>query len=1029
MFKNIRRRIKGFDTSRTWLIICVFVLLFSVLVVQIFKLQLVEADIKNVSASDYKKTKYRDIKSTRGNIYDVNGNLLAYNVLGYSLVMEDSALLNTNAKKNEMIYKLIKLIESYGYELEVEFGIELDETDELVKYYYSQLEDDELFESCSELNNCILDSTEAKLEMELDAFENTNRYFQAKEYVESGKPLIFNVSGSAEQRFKKNAYGRTSVSNLTEEEADATASEVYSFMRYGNNKAAMFSISDSYTLKDALKIMAIRYTIFSTQTGTQFTLVSDIDEKLVVAIKENSDSFPGVEILEKTSRVYNDSLYFAHIVGYTGTANATEIENKNSEVSTQNDTTVSDTVAEINNYSLLYNSTDVIGKTGIEKSMEDHLSGTKGVQLITTNTSGRFLSTEVTLEPVAGQDIYLTIDRETQIACYHILERNLAAILISKLTPKMDYGTKGKKASDIKIPIYEAYYAFFDNQLIDVNHFEAADATPLEKEVFSYYQDRKNTIVVYLKNILSYDNDVLKSKIPENILDYYEELYYLIKGELLNTSAIDTSDSVYLEFINDEISINEYLKYAITQNWVNLSKLGVTNEYYSTSEIYDMLYTYAFDALAKDIVFKNLIYRDLIFDYTLSGRKVCMLLYDQEVLEYEPAMYSKLKNSKISAYDFIIEKITDLEITPGQLGLEPCSGSIVVTDVNSGNVIAMVTYPSYDNNMLANKIDWDYYQTLLNSNSLPLINRPAMQTTTSGSTFKPLVGLAGLAEGVIKTSTKIKDYVTFSSAGEAVTVGGKFPKCWSSGGHGTINLSNAIKHSCNYFFYEVGYRMSLNSKGEYSSLIGIQKIQQYAKMFGLSEKTGIEISEATPAISGTDSIRTSIGYYHSFTPVSISRYITAVANRGTVFNLTLLDKIKDSSGAVVLDNEASVHNNIDMFSNEQWNAVLEGMYNVVNTNVNSLDTLYKNLSIDVAGKTGTAQVNSSTPNHALFVSFAPYISPEISVTVVIPNGYQSANAAYIAREVYGFYFDGENKEALLSGNVKAGTATSIVITD
>ena len=101
----------------------------------------------------------------------------------------------------------------------------------------------------------------------------------------------------------------------------------------------------------------------------------------------------------------------------------------------------------------------------------------------------------------------------------------------------------------------------------------------------------------------------------------------------------------------------------------------------------------------------------------------------------------------------------------------------------------------------------------------------------------------------------------------------------------------------------------------------------------------------------------------------------------------------------------------------------------MNTNVNSLDTLYRKLSVDVAGKTGTAQVNSSTPNHALFVSFAPYISPEISVTVVIPNGYQSANAAYIAREVYGFYFDGENKEALLSGDVKAGTATSIVITD
>ena len=105
------------------------------------------------------------------------------------------------------------------------------------------------------------------------------------------------------------------------------------------------------------------------------------------------------------------------------------------------------------------------------------------------------------------------------------------------------------------------------------------------------------------------------------------------------------------------------------------------------------------------------------------------------------------------------------------------------------------------------------------------------------------------------------------------------------------------------------------------------------------------------------------------------------------------------------------------------------MYNVVNTSVNSLNTLYGDLGVKVAGKTGTAQESTTKPHHALFAAYAPYTNPEISVMIVIPNGYASANAAYIGREVLGLYFNGENKEALLSGNVKAGNVTSIKISD
>jgi penicillin-binding protein 2 len=357
------------------------------------------------------------------------------------------------------------------------------------------------------------------------------------------------------------------------------------------------------------------------------------------------------------------------------------------------------------------------------------------------------------------------------------------------------------------------------------------------------------------------------------------------------------------------------------------------------------------------------------------------------------------------------------------LALEPCSGSIVITDVNNGDVLAMVTYPSYDNNMLANKIDWDYYSKLLANSATPLLNRPTQQQTATGSTFKPLMALAGMAEGVITTQTKIKDEGLFELVDPS-------PKCWKyPGNHGWINLTQAIQHSCNYFFYQVGYNMSLDAKGEYSDSLGISKIQKYASWFGLADKSGVEVPESTPAISSTDAVRTSIGYYHNFAPIQISRYVTSVANKGTVFNLTIVDKTVNKETGEETDNSATVFNRIDSYTDNQWNAVQKGMYDVVNTSANSLNTLYGDLGFKVAGKTGTAQVSLTHPSHGLFISFAPYSKPEVSVTVVIPNGYASANAAKLAREVYGLYFNDENKEELLSGDLTTTNVTNITVSD
>jgi len=963
--KELLEKIKGFFNTRLIVILVLYALMFSGLVVKILSVQ-VKASDPEITSEQAKIYKLRDIKSPRGNIYDVNGKLLAYNVMSYSILMEDSGLLTTNAQKNAMIYRLIKILENHDTELEVSFGIELDENGE----------------------------------------------------------YVFNVADNALLRFKKNAYGRKSVSELTEEERNATAEEVYLFLAKGAARAAMFQISDDYSKEDALKICAVRYTIFSTATGNQFTVASNITEELAVAIMENRAELPGVEVTQVTSRVYNEAIYMAHILGYTGAISTDEMESLNEEIIADNGLTEEEISSE-KGTSLLYNATDVIGKTGIEKSMESVLSGTKGTSILTVNSAGKILSQTANTKSTAGQDVYLSVDSDLQKACYYILERNLAAILLSKLTPNLDYGYAANNASKLKVPIYEVYFALIDNGIIDIEHFQAEDATSLEKNIQLLYDGYKNNLVSQLNSILSVNSQLVNTAATEEIQEYLTFIYNkAVSSSLLVSSRIDTTDSRYKAYKNNEISMSEFFKYALTMNWIDTSSFSKANDYYSISELYELYIDKLMTLVENDRSFKEKIYRALIFNYKLSGRDICLLLYDQGVLKYSKSNYNKLKNGSISAYSFMYDRIYNLDITPGQLGLTPCSGSIVITDTRTGAVKALVTYPSYDNNMLANKIDYDYYSSLLNMNSYPLINRPAMQTTTTGSTFKMLSSLIGMGEGVINEYTKINDKGIFESVVPS-------PRCWIYPyTHGSINVTDAIMNSCNYFYFETGYRLMRNSDGSYSDSTGIKTIQKYAKMFGLGEKTGIEISEATPSISNNDAVRTSIGYGHSFAPVQISRYITALANSGTVFNYTLIDSIKENDGTLVEKNEPSVYNNLSsLYTSNQWKAVRYGMWKVVNTSVDGFDTIYSDLGFYVAGKTGTAQVSTKSPSHVLFGSFAPYDDPEISVTVVVPNGFQSANAAYIARQVYGYYFNGEDAEELLSGNVTATQATNITVTD
>ncbi|MGN1085082.1 MAG: penicillin-binding transpeptidase domain-containing protein, partial [Lachnospiraceae bacterium] len=419
--------------------------------------------------------------------------------------------------------------------------------------------------------------------------------------------------------------------------------------------------------------------------------------------------------------------------------------------------------------------------------------------------------------------------------------------------------------------------------------------------------------------------------------------------------------------------------------------------YYVTDEIYEILLNKIMTLLSEDAVFTKKLLRNMIFQKELSGKEICLLLFDQSVLAYDAEDYRALSNGSISAYTFIREKIENTEITPAQLALEPCSASLIVTDVNNGDVLAMVTYPSYDNNKLANKIDWDYYSKLLEDKSNPLSSRVTNSKTTTGSTFKMITSFAGYGENVLGLYEQIEDLGEFTKVVPS-------PKCWYyPRNHGKIDVPKALYHSCNYFYYEVGYRLSEDFNGQYSDSLGIAKLTKYAEKFGLGAKSGIEVSELEPQIAQKDAVRSAIGYGHSFTPSQIARYVTTLANSGTCYNLTLIDRITDRKDQLVKNNSATVLNQITEFTKAEWAQVQKGMYLVLNSS-DSTGRQYDTLGIDAAGKSGTAQVSDTKPSHVLFVSYAPYDSPEIAVTTVIPNGYSSGYAVDFGYVVYDYYY-------------------------
>ncbi|MDD6662384.1 MAG: penicillin-binding transpeptidase domain-containing protein, partial [Lachnospiraceae bacterium] len=731
----------------------------------------------------------------------------------------------------------------------------------------------------------------------------------------------------------------------------------------------------------------------------------------VARIMENAASFQGIDISEEYRRVYADAEYIAPLIGYTGQISAEELES----LSEADDS---------------YDATDIVGKTGLESVLETTLQGDKGSEVLYVDNVGRTLEVESRVEPQAGSDVYLTIDLDLQKAAYQILEQYIAGIVWSKIIDAEEFDADAVESADqLLIPVYDVYYALFENNVLDVGHLKADDATENEKAVYNAFLIKASEIFATLKDQLL-TNDPIPYKDLEEQYQIYES--YIVNDMLmsdtgiLNEDAIDKSDPVYEQWTEEEsISLKEFLTYAISQNWIDVTKITDSSEYMDTEEVFTVLSDYIANYLYDDNNFCKQVYRYMLKEKRLNGENICMLLFDQGVLEMDTDTYNGLAAGSIDDCEFIRQKIYNLEIRPSQLALAPCSGSLVLTDPNSGETLACVTYPGYDNNRLANEMDSDYFTKLNMDKSSPFYSRATQEAIAPGSTFKIVTATAGYMEGVI-------------NIGEGINCTGKFNtppfdeqpiNCWNIYGHGVETLQTAIRDSCNYFFNSVAYRLSLVN-GEYVDSVGIEKLTKYASMYGLDAKSGLEVPETMPSISTEDAARSAMGQStHLFTTAGLARYVSTIANSGTCYDLTLVKYITDSSGSVLEENKATVHNTLDL-PQELWDTIHAGMRGVVQNHsafsAEVAPAFNGNTGLAVAGKTGTAQQSKDKPNHGLFIGYAPYDDPEIALAVRITNGYSSANAALVARDVISYYYKLQDKSELITGHAsqpsESGTA-------
>ena len=345
------------------------------------------------------------------------------------------------------------------------------------------------------------------------------------------------------------------------------------------------------------------------------------------------------------------------------------------------------------------------------------------------------------------------------------------------------------------------------------------------------------------------------------------------------------------------------------------------------------------------------------------------------------------------------------------------AASAVVMNVKNGEVLSMASFPDFEPQLFVDGISKAKYDEYISEEAKsPFLNRAISSVYAPGSTFKMVTALAALETGAVKINEKVNDVGIYRYSSDYQ------PKCWIyksyGGGHGYLNVTDAIKHSCNYFFYEMGNR------------IGIDTLSSYAKSLGLGSKTGIELlgevegtissketsKQKKETFTGGNTLQAAIGQHdNSFTLIEMAKYISIIANGGNNLDVTIIKGIMDLNGNTVpkeqinqfvkerlgINKETKEELN---FKKENLNAILEGMRGVTSESGGTAYSYFKDFNIEIGGKTGSAQTGIQGKTNAWFVGFAPFDDPQIAVIVMTENGGSGSYNCEVARNIIAEYF-------------------------
>ncbi|HHU05952.1 MAG TPA: penicillin-binding protein [Clostridiales bacterium] len=349
-----------------------------------------------------------------------------------------------------------------------------------------------------------------------------------------------------------------------------------------------------------------------------------------------------------------------------------------------------------------------------------------------------------------------------------------------------------------------------------------------------------------------------------------------------------------------------------------------------------------------------------------------------------------------AAENILAERIAALNEARGEKEEKIPGGAVVAVDIKGGDLLAAASYPTFD----LSKFN-EIYDELLSDPTLPLYNRALQGLYSPGSTFKIVTAVAALREGILTPSDRIYDRGRFTKYDSYQ------PTCWiHPGSHGWVNTAEALRDSCNYYFFELGDRL------------GIDRLSACAAQFGLGSATGIELYEETGVLATReykesrgdepwfvgDTLQASIGQsFNLFTPLQLAEYTATIANNGTRLATHILKAVKSPDFSQTLYTSQPKVLSVVEADKEIFDAVQLGMLYVTTQGTPSM--VFKDLGVSAAAKTGTAQLGEDLANNAIFICYAPYENPEIAVAVVVEKGGSGNAIASIAKDVLKYYFD------------------------